>query len=108
MGVHYGRGSAWRDAGVAARVGEGGLGAPVVWSFGMTTWRNKMTSTRCSDPTSMYMYIHAYGRRPRDTTMSMQQQDDTDLKAVRKWVECSAAMAELLATELLIRQYSWQ
>ena len=59
------------------RVGEGGLGAHVLWSLGMTTWRNQMTSTRCSDPPCMYMYIHAHDRRPRDTTMSMQQEDNT-------------------------------
>ena len=68
------------------RVGEGGLGAHVVWYLGMTTWRNKMTSVRCRDSTCMYMhmYIHAHGRRPRDTTMSMQQEDNTDLKVVTK------------------------
>ena len=79
------------------RVRESGLEALVVWSLGMTTWRNKMTLARCSDPTFMYMdmYIRTHGRRPRDTTMSMQQQDDTDLKAVRKWVGCTAAMSKL-------------
>ena len=81
-----GRGSAWRDAGVAARVGEGGVqGAHVVWSLGMMTWRNKMTSTRCSDPTYMYMYIHAHGRRLQDTIMSMQQQYSSNKMRCLGW-----------------------
>ena len=49
----------------------------------------------------MYMYIHAHGRRPQDTTMSIQE-DTTDLKPVKKRVGCTAAT---VATELLIRQY---
>ena len=52
-------------------------------SCGVVSWHdNMMTSARCSDPTCMYMYIHAHGRRPWDTTMSMQREDNT---AVRKW-----------------------
>ena len=40
--------------------------------------------------------------------MSMQQEDNTHLKAVRKWVGCTDSMPELLATELVIRQYRWR
>ena len=48
-------------------------------SSGVVSWhddrRNKMTSTRCSDPTRMYMFMHAQGSRPQDTTMRLQQQE---------------------------------
>ena len=100
-----GRRSAWKDAGVQGRKGWSG-GSCVLWPLGMRTWRNQMNSTRCSDPTCMYMYIHAHGRRPCHTTLSMQQRENTDLKAVGKWVACTAAMAKLLVHELLTRQYT--
>ena len=50
------------------------------------------------------MYMHMVEQW--DTTMNMQQQPD--LKAVRKWVGCTDSIPELLATELVIRQYRWR
>ena len=35
---------------LGCRVVEGGLGAHVVWSLGMTLSGNLLTPTRCSDP----------------------------------------------------------
>ena len=69
------RGSVWRDARVAGyeRV------VLELWSLGMTTWRNQMTSTRCNYPTCMYM--HMVEDHETHDTMSMQQEDNT---AVRK------------------------
>ena len=61
-----------------------------------------MTSTRCSDPTCMcvYIHVHAHGRRPQDTTISMQHARQYSSKKIElPWVGYTAMMAELLARE---------
>ena len=86
------------------KVGKCGLGPHVVQSLGMSTWRNKMTSTRWSDPTCMYMNIHALV-----PNMHMVEYHETPQWACNKrtmsclgWDAQPWYIAELLATELLI------
>ena len=72
------------------------------WSGGLcgvVSWHDDMEEQDDFSKVQLpYIHVHVHGRRPRDTTMSMQQEDST---AVAAWVGCIAVMVELLATELL-------